>query len=132
MPEMRLVYPTFDGRAKVEKTRSIATRLVEMPDGDHAYTSDSVWQDARRLQAPIMLIFQGRYAPYGATTANEDAEQVLFEIDCAEFAMKPPSVSKIWQRGIQRIFDWFADNIIYLFVIGLLAFGIVQVVTGGG
>jgi len=131
MPEMRLIYPTFDGRAKVEKTRSITTRLIEMPDGNHAYTSDSVWQDVGRRQAPIMLIFQGIFAPHGATMADKDAEQVLYEIDVAEFALKPPSVSKMWQRSFQRIFDWFAENIIYVFVIGLIAFGIVQVVTGG-
>jgi len=131
MPEMRLVYLTFDGRAKVEKTRSITTRLIEMPDGNHAYTSDSVLQDARRLRAPIVIIQQGVFAPYGATMANKDAKHVLYEIDVAEKALKPPSVSKMWQRSFQRIFDWFAENIIFLFVIGLIAFGIVQVVTGG-
>ena len=55
---MRILYFMVDGRAKMEKT-NVNPRLLEMPDGYHPLTNDSVWQDAKRRMDPLLIIIQG-------------------------------------------------------------------------
>lgn len=131
MAGMRLIYLTYDGRAKMEKTRTLQTREIEMPDGNHAYTNNSVWQDARRLREPLVIINQGVFPPMGATMAKTDALLQLYEIKLAEKALKPPSVSTMWQRTIYRFVDWILTNGVILGVVVLVLAMVAQTIMGG-
>ena len=128
---MKLIYLTVDGRAKVEKT-NVSTRLIEMKDGYHPVTNDSVWQDSKRIRDAILFIIQGVLGPYGASMTEEDTLNVLFEIEAAERAFKPPSVSKMWQRMLAAAFDWLMKYGIILFIATAAAVGVIQSFLGGG
>ncbi len=130
MAKMRLMYLTYDGQAKMEKTRALQTRQIEMPDGVHSYTNNSVWQDAKRLREPIIIISQGLHAPLGATNAREDALQELYEIKLASKALRNPSVSKMLTRKIERAIDWVTTNGIVVFVLGGLGIYMLMTFTG--
>lgn len=128
---MKLIYLTVDGRARVENTK-LGTRLIEEPDGYHPVTNDSVWQHSERRREPIMFIVQGVLGPYGASMTEEDTLNVLYEIDVAEKAFKPQSVSKMWHRAFAAIFDWLMKYGIILFIAGATGIAVAQSLLGGG
>lgn len=121
----RILFFTVDGRCLVEKTKA-NPRLLEMPDGYHPVTNDSVWQDAKRLMDPLLVIIQGVRGPYGGTMENEDVSSVLYEIELAERAFKRPPVSKMWMRALQRFGDFLLTKGLYIIVILFVAFFVVQ------
>jgi hypothetical protein len=127
---MKLIYLTVDGRARIENTK-INTRLIEETDGYHPVTNDSVWQDSRRIREPIMFITQGVLGPYGATMTKEDTLNVLFEIEAAERAFKPQSVSKMWMRNLAAIWEWLAKYGIYIFIAAAAGYALVSSILGG-
>lgn len=119
---MRILYFTIDSRATVEKTRRVP-RLLEMPDGYHPVTNDSVWVDAKRLMEPLLVVINGVRAPYGGTMEKDDVSRVLFEIEVDEKAFKKPPVSKLWMRSVERLVQFFVSKGLY---IGIIVFILVM------
>lgn len=127
---MRIVYITVDGRAVLDKTKT-NPRLLEMPDGYHPITNDSVWQDSKRILEPMMIVIQGVRGPLGATMENEDVSSVLYEIELEERAFRKPRVSKMWMRSLERIFDFLQTKGLYIAVIGFALYFIAQAMLQG-
>lgn len=128
---MRIIYITVDGRAVVEKTKTTA-RILEMPDGYHPVTNDSVWQDSKRILEPMLLVIQGVRGPFGATMENEDVSSLLYEIELDERAFRKPRVSKMWMRSLERIFDFLQTKGLYIGVLGFALYFIAQAMLKGG
>jgi hypothetical protein len=126
----KLIFLTVDGRATVENTR-LGTRLVEMKDGYHPLTNDSVWQDAERLRPPAVVMVSGVLGPYGSEMTKEDIQAVLYDIELAERAFKKPSVSKIWQRQLAWLWGVFTKYAVVLFIVGILGFALYNQYLGG-
>lgn len=122
---MKLIYLTIDGKAKIENAK-LSTRMVEMQDGYHPVTNDSVWQDAKRRWEPALVVIQGVLGPYGASMTKEDTLNVLYEIDVAERAFKPQSVSKMWQRALANAVTWMMKYGIWALVIAFVLFNVAQ------
>lgn len=127
---MKLFYLTNEGSVRVENAK-IGTRLLEMPDGYHPVTNDGIWQDAKRRAAPVMVLMQGVLGPYGSSMTEEDTLNVLLEIELAERAFKPQSVSKMWQRQLAAIITWLGKSLPYLFIISIIAYGVYTTFFGG-
>ena len=127
---MRIVYFTVDGRAVLERTKT-NPRLLEMPDGYHPVTNDSVWQDAKRKMEPMLIIIQGVRGPYGGTMENRDVSSVLYEIELAERAFKRPRVSKMWMRSLERVLDFLQTKGLYIGVVAFALYFIAQAMTQG-
>jgi len=129
---MKLVYAMVDGRAKVSNAKAYF-RMIELPDGYHPITNDSVWQHDKRTLPPIMLITQGVLGPYGATMSQEDVKNTVYEIKIVERAFKPQSVSKMWMRWLENAGDWMLKYGVMLFVVMLMIImSAIQVFGGGG
>ncbi len=126
---MRIVYFTVDGRAIIEKTKT-NPRLLEMPDGYHPVTNDSVWQHAKRTMDPVLVIIQGVRGPYGGTMENEDVSSVLYEIELAERAFKKPRISKMWMRTLERLVDFFLSKGLYIGIIIFVLYFVAQAMMG--
>src|SRR4030042_1844667 len=103
-----------------------------MPDGYHPLTNDSVWQDSKRVGPPILFITQGVLGPYGSTMTREDVLSMLLEVELAERSFKPASVSKMWHRGLQRLWDFMIAYGIWLFLILVAAWAIIPTFMAGG
>lgn len=125
----RVFYFMVDGSASVEKIRRIPP-LLEMPDGYHPVTNDSVWQDAKRIRDPIMVLIQRVRAPYGGTMENEDVSNVLFEIELDERAFKKHKVSKMWARAFERVVDFILTKGIFILILIFIGYFIVQAMLG--
>jgi len=128
---MLVFYLTVDGRAVKEKVK-LKQRMIEMPDGNHPITNDSVWQDARRRRPPVMIIVQGVRGPYGATMENEDVSSILYEIECDERAFRPPSVSKMLWRQLTAVGSWLMKSGFYVAIMLLVVYLLWSSVLGGG
>ena len=128
---MLVFYLTVEGLAKKEKMH-LNKRMVEMIDGNHPVTNDSVWQDARRRRPPVMVIIQGVRGPYGATMEIEDVSSVLYEIENDERAFRPPSVSKMWLRQLTAIGSWLMKSGLYVAIMLLVVYLLWSSVLGGG
>ena len=127
---MKLMYVTAEGLCKVENTR-ISARNIEMPDGPHPRTNDSVWQDSKRLRPPVMLIIEDVLPPYGASMAHEDVKTRIYEVKLASMAFKQPSVSKMWQRALARYFEYAMKYGVILFVVAITGWAILDSLFGG-
>jgi len=128
---MKLVYLTVDGRAKIESTK-IRERLVEMPDGYHPITNDSVWQDVERKRDSMLMIVEGVRAPYGGTMETEDIKLLLYDMELKERAFKPQGVSKMWWRAFGRFGELLLKYGWMVFVAGMVAATLYQSFVGGG
>ena len=126
----RVIYFKVDGSATGEKVKHIPT-LLEMPDGYHPVTNDSVWQHAKRVMEPVMVIIQRVRAPYGGTMENEDVANVLFEIELEERAFKSHKVSKMWMRSLGRLMDFIVTKGIFIVILIVIAYYLVQSMLGG-
>lgn len=126
----RIIYFKVDGSATIEKVRHIPP-LLEMPDGYHPVTNDSVWQHAKRVMDPVMVIIQRVRAPYGGTMENEDVRNVLFEIELEEAAFKKHKVSKMWMRAFEGIIDFILTKGIFILILIFIAYFLVQSMLGG-
>jgi hypothetical protein len=127
---MKIFYLTVDGMCKIENTR-VRARNLEMPDGPHPITNDSVWQDAKRLRPPVMTIIQDVFAAYGGSMAAEDIKIRMYEIEMASKAFKSPSLSKMWQRAFARIVDFVMKYGIPLFIVAMAGYAVINQLLGG-
>lgn len=93
-----------DGSCVIEKAR-VNTRFLELPDGYHPLTNDSVWQDDKRRQQPILVVFDGCLGPLGADMTEEDIKTLLTEIEMIKLAFKKPTISRMWMRWLSKMFS---------------------------
>lgn len=127
---MIIQYFTVDGRCKIEKS-NVNARYIEMPDGDHPITNDSVWQDDKRTRQPILCIFEGVTPPLGADMSAEDIESLLTEIELIKLGFKKASVSKMWWRALERVMDFIVKKGLYIGVIAFALFFVGQAMLQG-
>lgn len=127
---MYLIYLGVDGSARLERA-AVRERLIEMPDGIHPVTNDSVWQDAKRIRQPAMVFIQGVRAAYGSTMEAKDIELVLYDLEVKERALKKPKISKMWVRTLAAIGRWFLTYWTILMTIILIAYGFYSAFSGG-
>ena len=127
---MKILYVKVDALCKVENWK-VNARNLEMPDGPHPVTNDSVWQDSKRVGPAVMLILQDVFPPYGASMAAEDVKTRMYEVKLASMAFKSPSISKMWQRWLANIFEWFMKYGIILFIIAISGYAVLNSLTGG-
>jgi hypothetical protein len=80
--------------------------LIEMKDGYHPVTRDSVYQDIDRKKDPICIIWQGITPPQGAQTTDEYMNNLLLTIEMVRMSRRQQSVSRIWFRRLQAAGDW--------------------------
>ena len=102
---MMIQYFTVDGRCVIERS-NVNARYIEMRDGYHPITNDSVWQDNLRRRQPIMAIFEGVLGPLGSDMSVEDVKGILREVQIIKRSHKSQSISKMWARALQRIFQF--------------------------
>ena len=121
---MKLIYITNEGRFRLESSR-VGTRLIEMPDGYHPVTNDSVWQDANRKTDGVMVLIQGVLGPYGANMTERDTTNLYREVKYAERCFKPMSNSKMWQRSLASMFAWFYKYGITLFIVAIAGYALI-------
>ena len=126
----RIIYFQVDGSASAEKIKKIPP-LLEMPDGYHPITNDSVWQHAKRVMEPVMVIIQRVRAPYGGTMEAEDVSNVLFELELEERAFKKHHISKMWARALGRLVDFFISKGIFIIILIFIGYYLVQSMLGG-
>ena len=113
------------------ESAKVGTRLLEMPDGYHPLTNDSVWQDSKRKSDAILFLAQGVLGPYGATMGDQDTMNVLREVEYAEKSFKPMSNSKMWQRNLAAIWTFLIKYGIWLFLLAIAGGAIYADLTGG-
>lgn len=126
---MIIQYFRTDGTCKIEKA-NVNARYIEMPDGMHPLTNDSVWQDDKRRRQPIVCIFEGVLPPLGADMTVEDVESILTEIELIKLGFKKVSVSKMWARAFARVVDFFISKALYIGIIIFVLYMIVQAMLG--
>lgn len=128
---MKILYLKVDGLCKVENWK-VNARNLEMPDGPHPVTNDSIWQDSKRTGPPVMMVIQDVFGPYGASMAAEDVKTRMYEVKLASMAFKQPSISRMWQRMLANAFAWFMKYGIILFIIAISGYAVISSLTGGG
>jgi hypothetical protein len=126
---MKILYLKVDGLCKVENWK-VNARNLEMPDGPHPVTNDSIWQDSKRTGPAVMMVIQDVFAPYGASMASEDVKTRMYEVKLASMAFKQPSISRMWQRWLANAFEWFMKYGIILFIVALVGYSVITTLTG--
>ena len=116
-----MLYFTVDGRCIPEKTK-LNSGLIEMADGYHPITNNSVWQDARRMKDALLILIQGVRGPYGATMEDQDIARLLYDLELQERAFKKVRVSKMWFRALQRLGEGFLKYGLYVFIIFMVIY----------
>ena len=121
---MMIQYFTVDGRCVIERS-NVDARYIEMRDGYHPISNDSVWQDDKRRRQPIMAIFEGILGPLGSDMGVEDVRGLLREAQIIKRSHKSQSISKMWARALQRILKFILTmglpTAIILFAIVIIA-----------
>lgn len=118
---MRLLYITVDGRCVPEKC-SADVDFIQMPDGLHPMTNDSVWQDARRVKDSLLIIIKGVRGPYGAVMENDDVSRALYALKVKENAFQKAKVSKMWTRKFAAFMDALGRYGFYIGVAALIIY----------
>jgi hypothetical protein len=126
---MKILYLKVDGSCKVENWK-VNARNLEMPDGPHPVTNDSIWQDSKRTGPAVMMVIQDVFGPYGASMAAEDVKTRMYEVKLASMAFKQPSVSRMWQRMLANAFAFFMKYGIILFIVALVGYSVITTLTG--
>ena len=126
---MKLFYLTVDGTCKVSNW-TINARNLEMPDGPHPVTNDSVWQHSKRTFPPVMVVIQDVLGPYGASMASEDVKTRIYEVKLASMAFKQPSLSKMKWRWLANAFEWIMKYGIILFIIAIAGYSVISSLMG--
>jgi hypothetical protein len=127
---MKLIHLNVDGTARIENAQ-VTQRMIEMPDGYHPKTNDSVWQDSKRKRSPIIFLIEGVLGPYGASMTREDILHELYDSELAERAMKQQSVSKMNWRWIQQLIGGLAKYGVVLFFVALVGWALYNQYFGG-
>jgi hypothetical protein len=126
---MKILYLKVDGLCKCENWK-VNARNLEMPDGPHPVTNDSIWQDSKRTGPAVMMVIQDVLGPYGASMASEDVKTRMYEVKLASMAFKQPSISKMWQRMLANAFEWFMKYGIILFIVAITGYSVIQSFMG--
>ena len=126
---MKILYLKVDGSCKTENWK-VNARNLEMADGPHPVTNDSIWQDSKRTGPAVMMVIQDVFGPYGASMASEDVKTRMYEVKLASMAFKSPSVSRMWQRMLANAFAWFMKYGIILFIVAITGYSVIQSFMG--
>ena len=126
---MRIFYLKIDGTMKIEKTKATEP-ILEMRDGYHPITNDSIWQDTKQRGDARLFIVQRVTPPLGANMAHNDIKAILQEQIISEHGFKKPQVSKMWMRGVERAVDWLLANGIILAITALIIYVVAQYILG--
>jgi len=126
---MRILYFTNDGRTVVEKAK-INARYLELPDGYHPITNDSIWQDSKRMRDPVLPVFEGVLGPIGSDMVEEDVKGILTEVEIIKKSHKNPQISKMWMRLLQRLGGWFFKYGIMMFIFIMIIYFGIQAMMG--
>ena len=121
-------YP--DGTCIVERAR-VKSRFLELPDGYHPLTNDSVWMDNNRRRQPLLVVFDGCTGPLGADMTEQDLKTLLTEIELIKLAFKKPLISKMWFRWLQAAFKSLLTYGVGALVFVLFAYYIGLAITQG-
>lgn len=121
---MRLLYFTVDGRCTPDKCKA-DVEFIQMPDGLHPMTNDSVWQDARRVKDSLLIIIKGVRGPYGSVMENDDVSRNLYGLEVKEHAFQRARVSKMWHRALANFMDGLGRYGFYLGVGALIIYVVV-------
>lgn len=127
---MMIQYFTVDGRCIITKS-NVNARYIELPDGYHPISNDSVWQDDKRMRQPILSIFEGVTPPLGADMSEEDLKNLMREIELIKLGFKKPSVSKMWMRLLAQIGQVIWKYGAMAFIAVFIGYFLVQAMIGG-
>ena len=127
---MIVQFHRVDGTMKVEKTR-LNARYIEMPDGYHPITNDSVWQDDKRMRQPLMVIVEGVLGPMGADMTETDVSGMLKEVEIVKRSHKPQHISRMWMRRIQQFFDFIASRGLPTLILIFIGYVLYSAFAGG-
>lgn len=129
----KLAYFRVDGSATVESAR-LDYRLIEMPDGPHPLTNDSVWQHAKRRFPPIVFFMQDVLPAYGASMHHEDIKTQVFGTKLKQMALKDPTgrMSKVWIRRIEAFFEFLWSRGAIILVALFIIYNVASAMFGGG
>ena len=115
---------------RVEKTK-LNARYIEMPDGYHPITNDSVWQDDKRMRQPTLILVEGCLGPIGADMTEGDVSSMLKEVEIIKRSHKPQHISKMWMRALQRFFDFLVAKGFPVLILVFVAYVLFMSVQGG-
>ena len=127
---MLVQYHRVDGTMSIEKTR-LNARYIEMLDGYHPITNDSVWQDDKRMRQPTMIIVEGCLGPIGADMTENDVSAMLKEVEIIKRSHKPQSISKMWMRMLRRLFDFIFTRGFPVLILVFVGYVLVSSFSGG-
>lgn len=127
---MRTFFITQTGHAYVEKMRP-TQRILEMRDGYHPIMTESIFRDVDRKEEPMMFIWQGISAPEGSISTEEFERELFREAEFMKRSNQIPSVSKIWQRKLARIFSSFMKNGILILILLFIGVTLLDTFIGG-
>jgi len=126
----RILYFTNDGRVVIEKT-NINARYLELPDGYHPITNDSIWQDSKRMRDPVLPVFEGVLGPLGSDMIETDVKTMITEAEIIKKSHKKLNISKMWVRVLQRMGSWLYKYGLLLFVSIFIIYTIIKAFIGG-
>jgi len=127
---MKLIHLNVDGTARIENAK-ITQRIVELPDGYHPKTNDSVWQDAMRKKPAMMFSLEGVLRFYGGSMAQEDILHALYDVELSERAMKQQSVSKMSWRWLAQLWGGLMKYGVVLFFVAIIGWALYYQYLGG-
>ena len=126
---MTIQYFTVDGRCIIDRS-TVGSRYLEMRDGYHPVTNDSMWQDDKRMRPPMICIFEGVTPALGASMAHEDIKVLFTEMTAIRRCHKQPSVSKMWLRALANMFRSILKvglpTIIFIFIAYFVIMSMIQ------
>ena len=126
-----ILFATVDGQTTIERS-NVNARYIEMRDGYHPITNDSVWQDSKRLRAPIMFIPEGVLGPLGSDMAERDVRGMLLEVEIIKRSHRNPSISKMWIRKLAALFDWIFKRGSIIMLMLMFGYVFITMATQGG
>lgn len=128
---MKAIYLSVTGHAYAENLKA-TTSLVEMKDGYHPITNDSVFRDRERKDDAIVVIWQGVAAPEGANQTRQFITDVFVDIEIKKMAHDRKKVNKIWHRQVAAIIGAVAKYGLQLIIFIIIAYILVDAFIGGG
>lgn len=127
---LRSLFCSVDGQSRAEKVK-LDTLLIEMKDGYHPVTRDSVYQDIERKKDPICLLWQGVTPPQGAETTDDYMKNLLLTIEMVRMSRRQQSISKMWFRKLQAGMNWMMSYGMMLIIMVFVAIVLSQSLLGG-
>lgn len=116
---MRVFYTTSSGLATVEEVKP-HVRVIEMKDGLHTITKDSVYRDIENERNAMVFIWQD-VTPSQGGSLTEDA---LLSIEVAKMNRQSTKISRYWKRKYARGMWWFLRAVYFSIFLIWVSLGI--------